>query len=124
MYLTQSPSSELPITVPLFKIPFISENDSACMVTPTLVETVIVLVAVLLPSTDVAVIIAVPFASAVTFPVLSTDATLGLLLVNVTDLFEAFAGAIVAVIVVTSPTNKDLVIGVTLIPVTGSVVLF
>ena len=54
--------------------------------------TVILQVAVFPPSTVFTVMVAVPFFFAVTRPVALTVATAGLLLVQVTALFEAFAG--------------------------------
>ena len=65
--------------------------------------TVIVLVALLLPSTVVTVIVQVPFATAVTFPFASTVATFVLLDVHVTLLSVASAGATVAVSCTVSP---------------------
>ena len=53
-------------------------------------------VAVLLPSSVVTVIVAVPFATAVTFPFASTVATFASLVLKFTFLFVAFAGATVA----------------------------
>ena len=64
-------------------------------VTATGISTVTSHVAVLPPSTVVTVMVAVPFAFAVTTP-FATVATAGLLLSHVTALFVAFAGATVA----------------------------
>ena len=58
--------------------------------------TVTLQVAVLFPSSVVAVIVAVPAAIAVTLPVKSTVATLELLLVHVTFLFVAFVGTTIS----------------------------
>ena len=50
----------------------------------------------MLPSSVVTVIVAVPFATAVTFPFASTVATFASLVLKFTFLFVAFAGATVA----------------------------
>lgn len=63
----------------------------------TEVVTVMVQVAVKLPSTVVTVMVAVPFATAVTRPLLLTVATLPLLVDQVTALFEAFDGLTVSI---------------------------
>ena len=75
----------------------------------------------MLPSSVVAVIVAVPFAIAVTLPVASTVATVGLLLVNVTFLFVASLGATVAERVNVSPAVlSSFAVGSTFTPVTAT----
>jgi hypothetical protein len=93
------------------------------IVTPvTEVVTVTTLVAVWLPSTVVTVIVAVPFAMAVTTPEDETVATPVLLLVYVTFWFEAVEGDIVGVTVpVAPPTFNASVDGANVTPVTGVV---
>ena len=67
------------------------------------ISTVILQVALVLPSSVVTVMVAVPFATAVTTPLLLTLATEVLLLDHVTFLFVALSGKIVAVSVVVAP---------------------
>ena len=82
--------------------------------------TVIAAVAVLLPSTVFAVIVAVPSATPFTFPFSSTVATDVLLLSQVTFLFVAFSGATVAVSCTVFLASTVAVEGVTLTPVTAT----
>ena len=70
------------------------------------------------PSAVVAVTVAVPIARPVTTPDEFTAAMAGALEVHVMVLFEAFAGEIVAVIVVVPPTIIDVLGGATVTPVT------
>ena len=80
----------------------------------------IVLVALLLPSTVVTVIVQVPFATAVTFPFASTVATFVLLDVHVTLLSVASAGATVAVSCTLCPACVSVAVsGVSVTPVTS-----
>jgi hypothetical protein len=67
--------------------------------------------------------VAVPAATAVTTPLELTVATEVLLLLHVTLLLVAFAGDTVAVKVAVWPTVKLNVVGDTVTPVTGTVVL-
>jgi hypothetical protein len=74
-------------------------NVFAFNVTPVTVavSTVTAHAALLLPSTVMTVIVAVPSDTAVTMPLLDTVATVGSLLSQVTDLLVAFEGEMVAV---------------------------
>ena len=63
---------------------------------------------------------ALPSATPVTLPVLSTVATEVSLLLHVTVLIEASSGAIVAVNCDSSPTAIASDVGLTVIPVTGT----
>ena len=81
--------------------------------------TVTAQVAVLLPSVVVTVIVAVPAAPAVTFPAVETVATLVLLLLQVTFLFVALLGEIVAVSVSVAFGANVSVVLFRLTPVTG-----
>ena len=81
--------------------------------------TVTAQVAVLLPSAVVTVIVAVPDATAVTFPAVETVATLVLLLLQVTFLFVALLGEIVAVSVSVAFGANVSVVLFRLTPVTG-----
>ena len=81
--------------------------------------TVTAQVAVLLPSAVVTVIVAVPAAPAVTFPAVETVATLVLLLLQVTFLFVALLGEIVAVSVSVAFGANVSVVLFRLTPVTG-----
>ena len=83
--------------------------------------TVTAQVAVLLPSAVVTVIVAVPDATAVTFPEVETVATLVLLLLQVTFLFVALLGATVAVSVSVAFGANVSVVLFRLTPVTGTV---
>ncbi len=83
--------------------------------------TVMALVAVLLPSCVVTVIVAVPTATAVTKPAVLTVATEALLLLHVTFVLVALAGATVAVNWVVEPITMDADVGLTVTPVTGIV---
>ena len=83
--------------------------------------TVTVHVAVLLPSSVVTVIVAVPAAIAVTIPLSLTVATLGSLLLHVTALFVASEGVTVAVSCTVSPISSVFSVGSTLTPVTSTV---
>ena len=85
------------------------------------VWTVMVQVAVLLPSTEVAVIVAVPAAMAVTKPDELTLATDVLLLVHVTFLLVAFVGATVAVSWNVPPSVSDPALELSETPVTETV---
>lgn len=82
--------------------------------------TVIVEVAVLLPSWVVTVIVALPVEIAVIRPVAFTVATAVLLEVQLTVLLVALAGAIVAVSCWVEPTTLEADVGVTVTPVTGT----
>src|SRR5690606_19828582 len=82
--------------------------------------TVIVLVAVKLPSSVVTVTVALPADSAVTKPDALTSATAGSLDVQVTDGLAALAGDTLAVSCWVSPTKSDAAVGSTLTPVTGT----
>ena len=96
-------------------------GDTVTPVTGTLVVvTVIALVAVLPWSTVVTVIVADPCATAVTNPLALTVATPPLLVVHVTFLFVAFAGATAAVNCWVPPTLSEVDVGVTVTPVTGT----
>ena len=68
--------------------------------------TVTTQVAVLLPSSVVAVMVAVPGATAVTLPLVSTVATPGALLSQVTDLSVALSGVMAAIRVSLLPTSR------------------
>ena len=81
--------------------------------------TVTVQVAVLLPSSEVAVIVALPAALAVTSPLASTVATEVLLLVQFTFLLVALLGATVAVKVSEAPTFNASELLLSETPVTG-----
>jgi hypothetical protein len=69
-------------------------------------STVTAQTAVLLPSVEVAVMLAVPEAAAVTTPLVSTVATALLLLLHFTVLSVAFSGVTVTVSVKLSPTGS------------------
>lgn len=81
-------------------------------------------VAVLAPSAVFTVMVAVPAATAVTKPVALTVATAVLLLVQVTLVLEALAGAMVAVSCCVNPAAIFAVVGDTLTPVTATGVTF
>ena len=83
--------------------------------------TVTVHVSVYPPFADLAVIVAVPADFAVTSPVLSTEAMLELLVLQVTVLLEAVEGATVAVSCLVAPTFKVADSGVTVTPLVGVV---
>jgi len=85
--------------------------------------TVTAQVAVFAPSTVVTVMVALPAATAVTTPLELTVATEVLLLLQLTLLLVALAGDTVAVSVAVCPTVKLNVVGDTVTPVTGTVVL-
>ena len=102
--------------------PFARVREVLFRLTPvTGTVTVTVQVAVLLPSAVFTVIVAEPPATAVTFPLESTEATDVLELVQVTLLFVASLGVIVAVKVSVDPFDKDKVLLLRLTPVTGAV---
>jgi len=79
--------------------------------------------AVLLPSTVVTVMVAVPASIAATIPDALTIATASLLLLHVTLLFVALAGITVAVNAAVFPFTNAIVLGDSVTPVTGTVVL-
>jgi hypothetical protein len=105
--------SELPITKVIVFL------DKVMPVTGTV--TVTVHAAVLEPSAVLTVMAAVPAPIAVTLPVLSTVATLVLELVQVTFLFVALEGAIVALSISELPTLKASALLDRETPVTGTV---
>ena len=72
------------------------------------------------PFSNVAVMVAVPALTAVTVPVLSTVATLLLLLLQVTFLLVALSGCTVAVRVSVPPTVRDRLVLSRVTPVTGT----
>ena len=76
-------------------------------------------VSVKLPSSVVTVIVTCPTSIAVTSPVELTEITVGMLLVQVTFLFVALLGAIVAINVSEVLTGKDKVFLLSDTPVTG-----
>ena len=76
-------------------------------------------VAVFFPSLVVTVITAVPAFNPFTLPLLSTDATLALLLAHVTLLFVALLGAIVAVSFSLDPTFIVVLVLFKVTPVTA-----
>ena len=78
----------------------------------------------LLPSAVVAVIVAVPIALAVTFPLASTVATMLLLLLQVTALLVVFSGLMVAVRVNVSSTITSLLVASRVIDVASIVFSF
>ena len=82
--------------------------------------TVTCAVAVLLPSAVLTVTVAVPAATPVTNPLVLTVAIPVLLLVHVTDLLVALAGATVAVRVPVAPTLTLRLVGFRLTPVTAT----
>ena len=84
--------------------------------------TVTAQVAVLLPSCVVTVMVALPAATPVTKPVALTVATEVLLEVQVTVLLVAFAGATVAVNWALPAGAIEAVVGLTVTPVTGTIV--
>ena len=86
-----------------------------------LLVTVTVQVAVLLPSTVVTVIVAVPSAMAVTTPDAETVATAVLLLDHVTALFVAVLGATTAISVPVLPSSIESVVASSDTPVTDTV---
>lgn len=86
--------------------------------------TVTVQVAVLLPSTVLTVIVAVPAATAVTRPLLFTEAILLLLLLQVTFLLVAFDGAMVGVNCSVLPAVNEVEILFKDTPVTDMVAAF
>jgi len=96
---------------------------ASCVVAPacTGLLTVIVHVDVSSPSSVVAVIIASPNATAVTFPFSSTVAISSLLLVHVTFLFVAFSGLTFAINSTVSPISNIFVVGFTVTPSTFTV---
>jgi hypothetical protein len=99
-------------------------GDTLTPVTATVpVVTVIADVAVFAPSCVVTVMVALPKATPVTKPVELTVATDALLVLHVTFLFVAFEGATVAVNCVVAPTFTLALVGDTVTPVTGTVVL-
>ena len=77
--------------------------------------------AVKLPSAVVAVIVALPAATAVTVPLFETVATEVLLEVHVTVLFAASLGVTVAVRLPVAPTLSVSVVGLSVMPVTAIV---
>jgi hypothetical protein len=98
-------------------------GDIVTPVTATVDEvTVTAQVAVLEPSWVVTVIVAVPAALPVTKPDVLTVAIAVLLLVQVTVLFVAFAGATVAVSCVVPFTATETDVGLIVTPVTGTLV--
>ena len=78
--------------------------DGSVQTMPSFLDTVTIQVAVWFPSLVFTVILAVPSFIAVTFPAVSTVAIWVLSLFQVTFLFVAFVGFIVAVNVAVSPT--------------------
>ena len=82
-------------------------------------STVIVQSAVMPPSMVVAVIIAVPTATAVTSPVSETVAVFVSLLVQVTSLFVALSGSTVAISCSVPPTTRDMLDLIRVTPVTA-----
>jgi hypothetical protein len=87
-------------------------GDTVTPVTRTFpVVTVIADVAVLFPSWVVTVIVALPVATPVTTPLEFTVATAVLFELQVTVLFEAFAGATVAVSCVVEPAATETDVG-------------
>jgi len=82
--------------------------------------TVIILVAVLVPSAVVTVIVALPDPTPVTIPSEFIVAMPELLVDQLTDLLVALLGNTVAVSVVVEPAFTLAVVGVTLTPVTGT----
>ena len=83
-------------------------------------ETVTLQLAVLPPSSVVAVMVAVPAATAVTLPFSSTVAIFWSLVVHFTALLVAFSGATVAVRVSVLPTVRDNSVLFRVTPVTGT----
>ena len=111
------------VAIKLYVAPTASSSVSAVKLTAVTLTTgamvlVNVQVAVLLPSAVVAVIIAVPAFTAVTFPVLSTVAIALLEVVQFTALFVAFDGATVADKLYVPPTNNAFIVEVKLTDVT------
>ena len=102
--------------------PFVKDMLVMFRLTPvTGTVTVTAQVAVLLPSAVLTVMVAEPPATAVTLPLASTVATEVLELVQVTFLFVASLGVIVAIRVSVEPFAKDRLVLFRLTPVTGTV---
>src|SRR4051812_48771586 len=100
--------------------PIVAElGETVTPVTATLL-TVTAHVAVFPPSTVVTVIVPVPAATAVTKPLLFTVAIDALLVLYVTFLFEALPGETVGVNCWVLPTASAAVVGLTVTPVTGT----
>lgn len=96
-------------------------GETVTPVTGTMDEvTVTSAVAVKLPSTEVTVIVEVPMVSAITTPFVLTVATAVLLDEYVTDLLLAFEGVTAGVSCRVAPPVSEKVVGVTLMPVTGT----
>ena len=95
-----------------FSVTFVTGTDAAVTVT--------VQVAVLPPSCVVAIIVAEPADMAVTRPLLLTEATDGLLLVQFTVLLVALAGRMVGINVSEAPAINDNAVLFSVMPVTGT----
>jgi len=95
-----------------FSVTFVTGTDAAVTVT--------VQVAVLPPSCVVAIIVAEPVDMAVTRPLLLTEATDGLLLVQFTVLLVALAGRMVGTSVSEAPAINDNAVLFSVMPVTGT----